>query len=62
MTFKLFANGVDTGKTKAEQRNHWHYEFSGLDTYDEDAAINYTVKEIAGREVHSQIKTVMICK
>lgn len=48
VTFKLFANGVDTGKTaKATKENHWHYEFSGLDTYDEDAAvINYTVKEV----------------
>ena len=44
----LFANGVDTGRTaKATKANHWHYEFSGLDTYDEDAAvINYTVKEV----------------
>lgn len=48
VTFKLFANGVDTGRTaNATKANHWHYEFSGLDTYDEDAAvINYTVKEV----------------
>ena len=50
VTIKLFADGVDTGKTaEATKANNWKYSFADLDKTLEDGKteIKYTVEEVA---------------
>ena len=47
-TIKLFADGVDTGKTLTlTPGNSWTDTFTGLDEYKAGAKINYTIQEVA---------------
>ena len=57
VTIKLFANGVDTGKTaKATKAGGWSYKFENLDKYDANGdEIDYTVKEVAVTGYQSQV-------
>ena len=52
VTVKLFANGVDTGRTvEISLKNNWSASFKGLPYQDADGkVINYTVKEIINSE------------
>ena len=47
VTFKLYADGVDTGKTSTTNAaSNWKYKFENLDKYKAGTAITYTVKEV----------------
>ena len=64
VTLKLFANGVDTGRTETVSlKNNWTVTFTGLPYYDEDGnPIAYTVVETWDNRdwipVYGEIKTI----
>ena len=51
VTFKLYADGVDTGKTAtADASSNWKYKFENLDKYKAGNVVAYTVKEASVNE------------
>ena len=51
VTFKLYADGVDTGKTAtADASSNWKYKFENLDKYKAGNVVTYTVKEASVNE------------
>ena len=51
VTFKLYADGVDTGKTAtADASSNWKYKFEDLDKYKAGNVVTYTVKEASVNE------------
>ena len=47
ITVKLFANGVDTGKTLTLSKdNNWTASFGDLDVYKDGQRITYTIEEV----------------
>lgn len=62
VTIKLFANGIDTGKTtKATKLGNWGYKFENLDKYDANGdEIVYSVVEIGVPEYTAEINGTTI--
>ena len=57
VTVKLFADGVDTGKTLTLKKSeNWKGKFTNLDKYKNGKEITYTVKEVAIEGYESKIE------